>query len=268
MPSIAFEGAVALVGGGNMGGAMLDGWLDAGLAGDRVRVIDPGLPDSKRARWGERGVRFEEDDTPPALLMIAVKPQIVEEVLASAAAIVGPQTLVASVAAGVKLARMEAAFGDQQPCLRAMPNTPAQIGRGVSVCCANDHVTTAQRGHADALLRAIGAVEWIEDEGAMDAVTAVSGSGPAYVFHLTEALAAAGIAAGLPRELAERLALHTVGGAGELMHRSDMPPGRLREAVTSPNGTTEAGLAVLMPELTKLMSRTVAAAKERSRELG
>jgi pyrroline-5-carboxylate reductase len=150
-----------------------------------------------------------------------------------------------------------------------MPNTPAAIGRGITVAVANAAVSAPQKAVADALLRSAGAVEWVTDEALIDAVTAVSGSGPAYVFHLVEALAEAGIAAGLPEGLAQRLARETVSGSGELLHRSTLPPAVLRQNVTSPGGTTAAALEVLMAGdgLAALMTRAVAAAKRRAGEL-
>ena len=261
---------LTLVGGGNMGGAMLDGWLERGLPGANVEVVDPGPTPERRARWEAAGVDIvpAPGQDAPDVMVLSVKPQIVEDTIEATRESVEPRTVVVSVIAGVKLETLRSAYGLEARCVRAMPNTPAQIGRGVTVCCPTVEVADADRRRVELLMSAIGAVEWIEDEKLMDAVTGVSGSGPAYVFHLAEALAAAGEEAGLPRALAARLAAATVSGAGELMHRSHDTPEALRRAVTSPNGTTQAGLDVLMPELGDLMRRTVAAAAKRSRELG
>jgi pyrroline-5-carboxylate reductase len=182
-------------------------------------------------------------------------------------ALVGPQTLSLSIAAGTTVATIEAALGGA--IIRAMPNTPAQVGRGMTGLFANPAATAEDRDLATSLLAAVGETGWVESEGLIDAVTAVSGSGPAYVFLLAEALTEAGIAAGLDPNLAARLARQTVTGAGELLYRSELPPGELRRNVTSPNGTTAAALDVLMAEdgLAKLMTRAVAAAKQRAEEL-
>ena len=266
--SPVFDGRLLLVGAGNMGGAMLDGWLAAGQDGALVTVLDPHVSDARRRAWEERAVQVTDrlPTDAPHLLMLAVKPQAIDAVMAHVRPAVHADMLVASVAAGVGLRKLEDGTGARR-CVRVMPNTPSQVARGVSVCCATADVDAAARDAVTGLMAAVGAVEWIEDEALMDAVTAVSGSGPAYAFHLAEALAAAGERAGLPADLALRLATATVSGAGELMHRSDEPPARLRKAVTSPGGTTEAGLAVLQAELPDLMARTVAAAAKRSREL-
>ncbi len=191
--------------------------------------------------------------------------------LEDVAPLAGPGTLVLSVAAGWTIAGYEAAFGAGTAIIRAMPNTPAAVGRGITACAANAAASPADRALATALLEAVGRVVWVEDEGLIDAVTGVSGSGPAYVFHMVEALTAAGIAEGLPADVAATLARATVEGAGELLHRSpELSPETLRRNVTSPNGTTQAGLEVLMDPaagLTDLMRRTVAAAARRSRAL-
>jgi pyrroline-5-carboxylate reductase len=200
--------------------------------------------------------------------VIAVKPQVAREAVPGLAALAGPRTVVVSIMAGRTLDFLEAALPDAA-IVRAMPNTPAAIGRGITVAVGNRRVTTAARKLAHALLAATGAVEWVDDEMLMDAVTAVSGSGPAYVFHLAEALAGAGVAAGLPPELADKLARHTVAGSGELLHRSPLPAATLRTNVTSPGGTTAAALGVLMGQdgLEPLMTKAVAAATRRGREL-
>lgn len=256
---------LVLVGCGRMGGALLKGWLDRGLSPSAVRVIDPAPP----AWLADRGIAVGgslPDD--PAVLMLAVKPQMMGDVLAQWSA--GPDTLVLSVAAGVTLAAYDRAFPGAA-IIRAMPNTPAAIGQGITAIVGNARAGAAQMALAETLLSAVGRVVRLDDEAQMDAVTAVSGSGPAYVFHLIEALAAAGEAEGLPPALALDLARTTVAGAGALAMASDDSPAALREAVTSPNGTTAAGLAHLMDAqggLPPLMRRTVAAAAARGRELG
>jgi len=199
--------------------------------------------------------------------LIAVKPQSFREAGAALKAHIAPSTLVVSIMAGTTIKLLQEVCGGA--VVRAMPNTPASIGRGITVAVAAQDVSAAQRATAGALLRATGAVEWIDDESLMDAVTAVSGSGPAYVFLLAEELARAGVAAGLPEALATTLARETVAGSGELLHRSDLASGTLRQNVTSPGGTTAAALEVLMGKdgLQQLMIRAIAAATARSKEL-
>jgi pyrroline-5-carboxylate reductase len=198
-----------------------------------------------------------------------VKPQSMDGVLREVAPLAPVTTLVVSIAAGTTIATLDRGLGGGRAIVRAMPNTPAAIGRGMTVACPSARVTAAQRGLADLLLSAVGRVAWITDEILMDAVTAVSGSGPAYVFLLVECLAAAGVEAGLPTDLAMLLARETVAGAGALLGGSDLPPATLRQDVTSPGGTTAAALGVLMGEngLGALMQAAVAAAARRSREL-
>lgn len=265
---------LVLVGGGRMGEALLAGWLAGGLAREAARVVEPD-PGRRAALAAALGVPTFADAAdlpaapPPGALVLAVKPQAMDAALPAYRARLGADTLVLSIAAGKPLALLGAALGDGLGVVRAMPNTPAAVGRGVSVLCANRAAGAGQRALAERLMAAVGSVHWIEDEELLHAVTAVSGSGPAYVFHLIEALAAAGAAAGLPDELAARLARGTVAGAGELAARSPEPPGRLRADVTSPGGTTAAALAVLTGEggLAPLLARAVAAAAARSREL-
>jgi pyrroline-5-carboxylate reductase len=263
-------GPVALVGAGKMGGAMLEGWLALGLEPAQALVIDPAPPPEISVLAG-RGVVINPPRHPAPkaqVVVVAVKPQVATMALPNVAPLVGDDTVIVSVMAGKTLAFLEAALPGTA-IVRAMPNTPAAIGRGITVAVANKKVTTAQRKLAHDLLAATGAVEWIDDEALMDAVTAVSGSGPAYVFHLTEALAKAGVVAGLSPQLAETLARATVAGSGELLHRSPHHPAILRQNVTSPGGTTAAALNVLMaPDgLEALMTRAVEAATKRSREL-
>jgi pyrroline-5-carboxylate reductase len=263
------SGAIVLAGAGKMGSAMLSGWLAQGLAAKNIVVIEPQPSDDIRA-LAAGGVRLN----PPAkhigevaALVIALKPQAFREAGPGLRPYAAPSTLVVSIMAGMTVASIATVCGGR--VVRAMPNTPAAIGRGITVAVAAKDVVDAQREAADALLRATGSVEWVDDEGLMDAVTAVSGSGPAYIFLLAEELARAGVAAGLPEVLATKLARETVSGSGELLHRSELSAATLRQNVTSPGGTTAAALEVLMGAdgLQSLMTRAVAAATRRSREL-
>ncbi len=266
--------SLTLIGAGNMGGALLGGWLANGISGSRITVVDPAPRENMADMVEALGVRHlvEAGDGPPAdVLVIAVKPQIFEAAVAKARAFAGTDTVTLSVAAGKSIAAISAALGQPDAAIvRAMPNTPALVRRGITVCCANAHVGAVQKQRVDQLLAAVGLVEWIGDESLLDAVTAVSGSGPAYVFHLAECMAKAGIAAGLEEALAMKLARETVAGAGELLSKSPDTAERLRQNVTSPNGTTAAALGVLMGKggLAELMERAILAAAARSRELG
>lgn len=261
--------ALLLAGCGKMGGAMLEGWLAAGIA-DSVVVVEPqggspDLPGVTRCAGADRipaGFR-------PDVVVFAVKPQVMDAVVPGYARFVRPETLFLSVAAGRTIAGFERMLGGEAAVVRAMPNTPAAVGRGITAAFANPNVSPEQRELADRLLSAVGEVAWIDEEAQIDAVTGVSGSGPAYVFLLVEAMAEAGRKAGLPADLAMRLARATVAGGGELLHRSTEPAGQLRRNVTSPNGTTQAALDVLMAEngMEALLERAVAAAARRSREL-
>ncbi len=269
--SLASIPSLVLVGAGKMGGAMLAGWLDGGLPGSAVTLVDPALGPEMAdlvARHGLRHVTDAAEAEAPAVLVLAVKPQMMADVLVRVAPLVGAGTVVASVAAGTTLATLGAALGTG-PIVRVMPNTPAQVGQGMSVGCGNAAVTAAHRALVDGLMTAVGKMAWIDDEALMDAVTAVSGSGPAYVFLLAEVLAEAARAAGLPADLAALLARQTVSGAGALLAASDLDPATLRKNVTSPGGTTAAALAVLMAEngIQPLMTAAVAAAARRGREL-
>jgi len=259
--------SIVLAGAGKMGSAMLSGWLAQGIAADRLTVIDP-APSDGITSLAAKGLRINPAQPgDAAVLVMAVKPQMFADAAPQLRALVKPATLVISIMAGVPIAKLSHACGGK--VVRAMPNTPAAIGRGVTVAVAETGVTSQQRDIADALLRATGSVEWIDDEALMDAVTAVSGSGPAYVFLLAEELARAGIAAGLSPDIATRLARETVAGSGELLHRSDLSSETLRKNVTSPGGTTAAALEVLMGPggFQPLLTRAVAAAAKRSREL-
>jgi pyrroline-5-carboxylate reductase len=254
-----------------MGSAMLDGWIARGLDPARVVVIEPS-PSLQVARYAANGLQLNpaSKSIPAAVVIVAIKPQSAAEAMPALHRFIGPETAVVSIMAGKTLKFLETALPEGTAVVRTMPNTPAAIGRGITVAIANAKVTAAQRSAADALLAAAGAVEWITDEALMDAVTAVSGSGPAYVFLLAEELAKAGAAAGLPPELAARLARATVAGSGELLHLSSEDAATLRKNVTSPGGTTAAALDVLMaPDgLGSLMKKAIAAAARRSKELG
>jgi pyrroline-5-carboxylate reductase len=263
-------GTLVLAGAGKMGSAMLDGWVARGLDPAKVVVIEP-QPSLQVVRYGSQGLRLnpKRAGLVADAIIVAVKPQVAAEVVPELASLVGPRTVVVSIMAGRPLAFLESTLPPATAIVRTMPNTPAAIGRGITVAVGNKHVTPVQRELADRLLAATGAVEWITDERHMDAVTAVSGSGPAYVFLLAEALTHAGVAAGLPEALAEKLARLTVAGSGELLNTMPEDAAILRQNVTSPGGTTAAALAVLMAAdgLEPLMTRAVAAATKRSREL-
>jgi pyrroline-5-carboxylate reductase len=262
-------GTIVLAGAGKMGGAMLSGWLAQGLDPSRAAVIEPHPSEEIRA-YLARGVSLNPSPQASgtiAALVVALKPQAFREAGPSLKPFVDAATLVISIMAGTTMASLTEVLGGH--VVRAMPNTPASIGRGITVAVAAGNVSAAQRATADALLQAAGSVEWVDDESLMDAVTAVSGSGPAYVFLLAEELARAGIAAGLPAELATKLARETVAGSGELLHRSELASATLRQNVTSPGGTTAAALEVLMGAdgMQQMMIRAVAAATARSKEL-
>jgi pyrroline-5-carboxylate reductase len=268
-PLAEIKTTIVLAGAGKMGGALLSGWLAQGLDGKRVVVIEP-HPSDEISALVAKGVRLNPSPTDigaVATLVIALKPQSFREAGAMLKAFTAPSTLVVSIMAGTTIASISEVCGGS--VVRAMPNTPAAIGRGITVAVAAGDVSSSQRGIADALLRATGSVEWVDDENLMDAVTAVSGSGPAYIFLLAEELARAGVEAGLPQDLATRLARETVAGSGELLRRSEAPSATLRQNVTSPGGTTAAALEVLMgPDgMQSLLTRAVAAATRRSKEL-
>jgi pyrroline-5-carboxylate reductase len=268
-PLAHISGPIVLAGAGKMGGAMLSGWLAQGLDPHSVSVIEPHPSDDIRA-LAAKGIRLNpspKEIGAAATLVVALKPQMFREAGLMLKSFTGPATLVVSIMAGATIASIEQVCGGM--VVRAMPNTPAAIGRGITVAVAANRVSAAQRAIADALLRATGSVEWIDDEGLMDAVTAVSGSGPAYIFLLAEELARAGVEAGLPLALATRLARETVAGSGELLRRSELASATLRQNVTSPGGTTAAALEVLMGKdgMQSLLTRAVAAATRRSKEL-
>lgn len=263
-----------LVGCGNMGHAMLVGWLKAGrVAAPEVAVVEPN--DSLRERAAGLGVEAAAEpgalsaEASPELIVLAVKPQVIREVARAYAPMTARGAAVLSIAAGTRMAVFEEIFGKEAAVLRCMPNTPAAIGKGLMALVANPNVEAYQQDFVQSLLSANGMVVAVDSEDQMDAVTAVSGSGPAYIFHFIECLREAGIAAGLPREAAAALAMQTVYGAASLAAESGEEPGRLREQVTSPNGTTAAALAVLMGEgrLEALVTEAVLAARKRSIEL-
>ena len=265
----AIPGVLVLVGAGKMGNAMLDGWLAHKLPPKKVIVLEP-RPSKAIKALGKRGVRINPkgDVGRVAALVIAVKPQTAPEALPLLAALIDAKTVVVSIMAGRTIGFLEQHLPGAA-IVRAMPNTPAAIGRGITVAVGNSRVKAPARKLAHGLLAATGAVEWVNDEALMNAVTAVSGSGPAYVFLLAEAMARAGVAAGLPAALAEKLARETVAGSGELLHRSALPAATLRQNVTSPGGTTAAALDVLMGDggVTPLMTKAVAAATKRGKDL-
>ncbi|MEJ6394089.1 pyrroline-5-carboxylate reductase [Gymnodinialimonas sp. 2305UL16-5] len=257
---------LVMLGCGKMGSAMLRGWIDRGLAPGSVNVIDP-YP----AEWLAGAGITVNGDLPedPAILLIAVKPQMMDDALPHATQFGGGNTLILSVAAGTPIHAFEAAFGPGTRIIRSMPNTPSAVGKGITAVVGNSLSTPEDLDLAEALLSAIGQVVRLRSEDQIDAVTGISGSGPAYVFYLIDALAAAARAEGLPQEMAMQLAKATVAGAGALAEQAEETPEQLRINVTSPNGTTQAGLEVLMGEngLAPLIRRTVAAATARSREL-
>lgn len=267
LEQVARDGLV-LLGCGKMGSALLAGWLEAGLPAGSVWVLEPNPTDWLNAT----GVHVNEGLPPaPAVALLAVKPQMMGAALPALQALGNGRTLMVSIAAGTSIATFEAAFGDRTPIVRTMPNTPAMVGRGITGICANAHAGAAGLALAAALMAAVGEVVELDGEHQIDAVTAVSGSGPAYVFHLIETMAAGGVAEGLSPEVAMKLARATVCGAGELAYRSAETASQLRINVTSPGGTTAAALAVLMDAATgfpPLLERAIKAATDRGRELG
>lgn len=263
---VARNGLV-LLGCGKMGTALLSGWLAAGLPAASVWVLEPNPTDWLLAS----GAHVNKGLPPePAVALLAVKPQMMGAALPALQALGNGPTLFVSIAAGTSIATFETVFGAQTPIVRTMPNTPAMVGRGITGIVGNAHAGEAGLALAEALMLAVGQVVRLESEAQIDAVTAVSGSGPAYVFHLIEAMAAAGVAEGLSPEVAMQLARATVCGAGELAFRAPETAAQLRINVTSPGGTTAAALAHLMDAetgLPPLMARAVAAAAARGREL-
>jgi len=271
--SLKLNGPLVLAGAGKMGGAMLAGWLARGLDPKSIVVQDPAPPSEVKAILDKHGIVCAPVITrpakPPAVLLMAVKPQSMDDVFPSLASLAGPETVVLSIAAGRTIASFEKHLPRTVAVVRAMPNTPAAIGRGITVCCPNARTREAQKALCTELLAAVGDVAWIADESLIDPVTAVSGSGPAYIFLLAECLAEAGRQAGLDAELARKLADATVSGSGELLRQSGLDAATLRKNVTSPGGTTAAALSVLMDKdgLQPLLTKAVAAAAKRGREL-
>ena len=270
MPELA--GTLVLVGAGKMGGAMLEGWLKGGAEPSRIVALDPAPPPEMRELIARSGVRLNPDISSihdAEVVVVAVKPQLMEEVLPGVVPLKASRPLILSVAAGKTIASFERHFGADAAVIRTIPNTPAAVGCGITAMAANANVSAAQSALARSLLEAVGEVVTVENEAMIDAVTAVSGSGPAYVFYLTECLAAAGEKMGLPQALAMKLARATVSGAGELMRQSGTEAATLRQNVTSPKGTTYAALQVLMAEdgLQPLFDKAIEAATIRSREL-
>ena len=264
-----FSDELLLIGAGKMGGAMLQGWLARGLPRDKITVIEP-QPDKRLRALGERGLRLNPPRRGKAsVIVLGVKPQTAPEIMPVAAKMAGKDALVISIMAGRTIAFLEKAFPAGTAVVRVMPNLPASIGRGISVAVTNKAADRRMRNVAAGLLSATGALEWVDNEALLDAVTAVSGSGPAYVFLLAEALTSAAISAGLPAELAARLARETIAGSGELLKQSAIDPATLRKNVTSPGGTTAAALDVLMGPggIETLLTTAVAMATRRSREL-
>lgn len=261
---------LVLLGCGRMGGALLEGWLAGGLPLTAVHVIEP-QPSDRLNALARMGLHLNATlPQAPGALVLAVKPQIMAQALAGSTLPCAPDTVILSVAAGTPIAAYEAVFGPAAQIVRAMPNTPAAVGRGVSAIIGNAAARPESWDLAEALMAAVGEVVRLGAEAELDAVTAVSGCGPAYVFHLIEAMAAAGAAHGLPEDLAMRLARATVTGAGELAHRAADPAATLRQNVTSPGGVTAAALEVLMADpggLTDLMTRAMTQAIRRNREL-
>jgi len=264
-------GKLLLVGCGKMGGAMLEGWLERGLKPVDLAVIEP--VEAIQPKIAGAAIVGSIDALPasftPDLVVLAVKPQTMDVALPGLRGFADAGATFLSIAAGKTLAYFRQHLGERAKLVRAMPNTPAAVRRGVTVCVAGPGVGPAERASCQDLLSAVGSVDWVDDEGLMDAVTAVSGSGPAYVFLLAEAMAAAGVKAGLPVDLATKLARGTVSGSGELLARSSDSSAQLRINVTSPGGTTAEALKVLMAgdAMQPLFDRAIDAATRRSREL-
>lgn len=270
--SISLKGTLVLIGAGKMGGAMLEGWLKAGVAARQVVALDPSPPAEVAALLAKHGVRHNppiSSITDAEVVLVAVKPQVMEDVLTPLHGLGTSKPLILSIAAGKTIASFERHFGSDAAVIRTIPNTPAAVGRGITAMAANRNVSPAQMNLAEQLLSSIGEVVRVDDEALIDAATAVSGSGPAYVFYLTECLAAAAEAVGLPPDVAVKLARATVAGSGELMRSSGIEAATLRQNVTSPKGTTYEALQVLMAEngMKPLMIEAVKAAARRSREL-
>jgi pyrroline-5-carboxylate reductase len=269
MPRAGIKNPILLIGAGRMGGAMLRGWLARGLA--PVIAVEPEPAPALKRLCGVRFVSEVEEfeDLPARACVVALKPQVLRTEAARLKGIAARGTPMLSIAAGTSIAALRAAWGKRAKILRAMPNTPGAIGQGISAIYAPTNVTSAERALAQRLLAPLGQTIWVGRENLIDVTTAVSGSGPAYVFLLVEALADAARAEGMPRPEAEKLARATIMGAGALLAADQRPPAELRRDVTSPGGTTEAALKVLIGEkgLNGLIARAVAAANKRAGEL-
>lgn len=270
----AFPSSLVLVGAGKMGAAMLEGWLGAGLASSAITVLDPAPSEAVRALARQHGFSLLTDNTHAdvklsEVVVLAIKPQMLDQAAATFSPWVGPQTLIVSVLAGKTVANVTARLPQADKVVRAMPNLPASVLQGMTGCYAAPAVTSAQKALSQRLLEAVGAVEWVAEEHLIDSVTSVSGSGPAYVFLLVECMTQAGICEGLPEDVAAKLARKTIEGAGELLRQSDLSPATLRQNVTSPGGTTAAALEVLMADdgLAPLMEKAVHAARLRAEAL-
>ena len=267
------ERPLLLVGCGKMGSAMLEGWLEMGLPPEQIHIIEPYALIAEELRGRGLDAVAAQSDLPaglnPGIVLFAVKPQSMDEAVSAFTGYRSPNTTFLSIAAGKTIAYFENILGAETAIVRSMPNTPAAVRRGITVATPNANVADQQRRICSNLLEAVGDVAWVDDEELLDAVTALSGGGPAYVFLLAECMAQAGIDAGLPAELSDQLARVTVSGAGELMRQSDETPSTLRENVTSPGGTTAEALKVLMADAAwqSLMTRAISAATARSKEL-
>lgn len=270
--TINLKGTLVLAGVGKMGGAMLEGWLKSGADANKIVAIDPKPPQEVIDLLNRNGIRHNPpiaSITNAEVIMIAVKPQVMDDVLPNLVPLQSSKPLILSVAAGRTIATFAKYFGADASIIRTMPNTPAAIGRGITAISPNPNVSKTQLDLATALLSSTGEVVTVENESMIDLVTAVSGSGPAYIFYLTECMAAAGEKIGLPPALAMQLARATVAGSGELMRQSGIDAATLRQNVTSPNGTTYAALQVLMANdgMMPLFEKAIKAAADRSKEL-
>jgi pyrroline-5-carboxylate reductase len=264
--------SLVLFGAGKMGGAMLDGWISVGVNTSATTILDPQPSAEVHALCGRKHIPLNpplRNVAPPDVIVLAVKPQTLEAAAPIINRLAAPETLILSILAGKRIGDLQRQVPAARAIVRAMPNLAASVRRSATVAVATGATSERQKGVAQDLLASIGSVEWLATEDLIDAVTAVSGSGPAYFFYLTECLALAGARAGLPQELAARLARATMVGAGELLAQTQLPPGKLRHDVTSPGGTTAAAMAVLADEagLSRLMEKAVAAAKQRAHEL-
>ena len=270
--SINLKGTLVLAGCGKMGGAMLEGWLKAGADPKKIVAIDPKPPQEVQDVLNKHDIRHNPpitSITDAEVIVVAVKPQVMEDVLPNLVNLKSSKPLILSVAAGKTIATFAKHFGNDASIIRTIPNTPAAIGRGITAMCANPHVSKSQMQLANTLLSSTGEVVTVDDESMIDLVTAVSGSGPAYIFYLTECMANAGEKIGLPPALAMQLARATVSGSGELMRQSGIDAETLRQNVTSPNGTTFAALQILMADdgMKPLFEKAIKAAADRSKEL-